>query len=256
MNPIGQPTTPSRHLNGLKDASTVGTHTFRKAQAVLREVVNRNGITAVYGQPGNGKTFAVDHFLNHDPAMAHRAWHWLDMPPTPAIKEVTQRLLTGIGVDFDRRDTQYQLTDDLIPALEGRVVVLDEAQNLTAPGLQQVRYLHDRGNGSWSLVLVGSTVDRTLSGAAELSSRVSGWVKFEHMGQQALLGAVMDWHPVMRQLDRSLLLDIDESYAHGNWRQWGQFLAALLSVLDRQPPGTPPTRQHAAAAMAVVQRTC
>lgn len=255
MSPSAEPTTPSRHLRGLEPASTVRTRTFKTAQVVLRDVVNRNGITAVYGKPGNGKTFAVDHFLNHDPVMSDRAWHWLDMPPTPAIKEVTQRLLAGIGVPFDRRDTQYQLTDDLIPALEGRVVVLDEAQNLTGPGLQQVRYLHDRGNGSWSLVLVGSTVDKTLSGAAELSSRVSGWVRFEHMDQRVLLGALRGWHPVMTQLDPSLLLEIDEDYAHGNWRQWAQFLAALLSVLDRQRPGTHPNRQHAAAAMAVVQRS-
>jgi hypothetical protein len=74
------------------------------------------------------------------------------------------------------------------------------------------------------------------------------------MTQDNLLAAVTAWHPVMAKLDPSLLLDIDETYAHGNWRRWAQFLAALLSILSRQPPSTPPTHQHASAAIAFAQR--
>jgi hypothetical protein len=246
-----------RHLTGLGDATTVPTHTFKKAQLLLAKTVGLNDIAAISGPPGCGKTYAVDHFIHHHPVMTGREWHWLEMPPKPTTKEVTQRLMRGLDLPLPRGVTEYELTEDLVPRLRGsgRVVVIDEAQNLKADGLQQLRYLHDRCEWSWTLILVGSTVDRALSGAAELSSRVSAWVRFGPMADTPLLTALRAWHPVLAQMPPELLLRIDEVHARGNWRYWAQFLRALLDLLARKPAGTVPDATLVSAALAAVSRT-
>lgn len=230
-----------RHLPGLDDAATVATRTFQKTQRLLAQTVSVNGIAAVSGPPGCGKTFAVDHFMRTHPLMRERRWHWLDMPPKPTTKEVTVRLLDALGEHRPRSATEYELTELLAPALnEGHpVIVIDEAQNLKSDGLQQLRYLHDRGQGrSWTLALVGSTVNQALNGAAELGSRVSRWVTFTPLkGTEQLLPTLRDWHPVLSVLSPKLLLRVDEVYARGNFRLWAQFLQALLTLTEIQAGG-------------------
>lgn len=246
-----------RHLTGLGDVRTVPTRTFQKAQVMLAQTVRLNDIAAVSGPPGCGKTYAVDHFVRHHAVMADRDWYWLQMPPKPTTKEVTQRLMRGLDLPFARTATEYELTEDLVPKLNGsgRVIVLDEAQNLKSDGLQQLRYLHDRCEGSWTLILVGSNVDRALAGAAELASRTSAWVRFQPLTDTPLLQALRDWHPVLAQMDPELLLRVDDVHARGNFRNWAQFLRALLGLLERQPASTIPDANLVSAALAAVNRT-
>ena len=267
MNAISAtPTTPAtltpgegaggRHLPGLSTAATVATKTFQQTQMLLGQAVRLNGIAAVSGKPGCGKTFAVDHFVRTHPSMSGRTWHWLDMPPKPTTKEVTVRLLDALGERRPRGATEYELTELLDPALIrlSPVVVIDEAQNLKTDGLQQLRYLHDRGQGrSWALLLVGSTVKEALNGAAELGSRVSRWVTFTPLSDRAqLLQALRGWHPVFEATSADLLLRVDAVYAQGNFRLWAQFLQTLLFLLERQPPGRDPDSRLFAAALAAV----
>ena len=254
----------ARHLAGLTDVAEVRTDTFQLAQVQLARVVRTGGIAAVSGRPGCGKTFSVDYFMRHHPAMDGRVWHWLDMPPKPTTKEVTLRLLRGLGARFNPRDSEYVLTEDLVPLLagSGMVVVIDEAQNLRAEGLQQLRYLHDRCRPlspddppGWALILVGSTVDRALAGAAELASRVSTWVEFTRLEDQQLIVALRAWSPLLADLPPDVLLRIDARHGRGNWRNWAQFLAAYTDLHTRRPPNTTEDRKKLVrAALAAVNK--
>lgn len=47
----------ARHLFHLDDIREVPTSRFKFAHAQLAETVEDNGVAAVYGRPGNGKTF-------------------------------------------------------------------------------------------------------------------------------------------------------------------------------------------------------
>lgn len=248
--------TEARHLPGLDAANVVKTKAFISAEHKLSSAVSRHGIAVVSGAPGNGKSFTVDRFLRTHPVVTGRTVHWLDMPPNPAPKEVTVRLLSATAIPFNSRDTLYELTELLIPALDGQVVVIDEAQNLKQNALQQVRYFHDQGRAMalpWALILVGSTIDSAMSRAPELHSRVAARVEFEAMDAESLLRAVRDWHPATAALDPKLVLQVDATYGYGNWRRWGQLLSALLDLMSKLPDGTPVTAQHVAAALSVVQ---
>ena len=255
---------PARHWNGLRDVVEVPTPTFKLAQAQLERVVGIGGIAAVSGRPGCGKTFSVDYFLHHSPTMTGRPHVWLDSPRKPTTKALTIRLATALGLKVNPRDSEYLLVEELMPHLQtsNAVVVIDESQHLPVDGLQQLRYFHDRcfptrpGDPSgWALVLVGSTVDRQLSGAAELASRVSAWVRFEPLSDTDLLLALRAWHPLLAEMEPALLLQLDQTQCRGNWRNWAQFLSAYLFVHDRKPATSHADRVRLTqAAIAAVNR--
>lgn len=232
----------NRHLPGLTGAAAVTTDAFTLAQRSLGRVVAANGIAAISGRPGNGKTFTVNDFLHHHPTAVHRQKFWLDMPPRPGTKEVTMRLLRLLGVRFNPRDAQYVLSEELIPHLLGRRIILtiDEAHNLGRAGLQQLRYLHDRCQplnpgdpGGFAMLLIGSDVDRALAGAAELGSRVTTWIEFAPLDREDMVLAVRSWHPLLKAVPVETLLQVDQRFGRGTWRRWAQLLAALIEVHGR-----------------------
>lgn len=254
---------PPRHWIGLSDVDMVSTKQFEVAQVKLQRTVEIGGIAAISGLPGNGKTFSVDYFLHHHPAMRDRQHVWLTIERKPTTKAVTLRLMLALGMRPNPRDSEYILVEDLIPALQERtrdrplILCLDEAQNITTDGLQQLRYFHDRcrperpGDSiGWTLFLVGSTVDVGMGGAAELSSRVTSWVHFEALKDMELVTSLRSWHPLMKEIDPRLLLEIDHNTCRGNWRNWAQFLAAYLDTYAKNPPTTDDER-HRTASIAV-----
>ena len=234
----------------------VRTKAFARAQTLLGATVGARDIAAVYGPPGCGKTLAVSYFTKNHPAAEGRGVFWLQMPPRPAAKEVTQRLLGQLGAHRGARTPHYELTELLSPELEGSgaVVVVDEAHHLHRDGLQQLRYYHDRGNNTWTLILIGSSIDKTLGAAPELDSRVYAWLKFEPLNDTELLTSLRAWHPVLATLTPQTLIDIDRRVGRGNWRRWEHFLNTLLH-LHATPTGRQrPIADLVPAALAQMRR--
>ena len=202
----------------------VPTKQFQKAQLGLAATVRSNDIAAVYGPPGSGKTHAVRHFINHDPGMTGRRAHWLQMSYRPSPKELAYRLTEQLGAN-PRGRTQYELVDFIVDHLRDShdVLVIDEAHHLPSAGLQQLRYLHDRGESSWSLVLVGSDIGKALNSAGELRSRVSAAMAFTPLTDQDLVIALRQLHPALDALGNATLRDIDSKFPRGNFRDWVHF---------------------------------
>ena len=229
--PPNRPQTPvaDRHLPGLSDAACVRTPAFRKTQALAAQAVELGEIAAFIGDPGLGKSFAVDHYVRHQPL----EWVWLDMGPTPSPKEVVVRLLRATVGGCDSRDPMYELVDDLTPVLAAtpRIVVIDEAQNLDTKGLNQIRQLHDHPDAAFTLFFLGGTgCERKLKGARELASRVSSWVRFTPLSNDELLDALAVWHPLLARADRRLLVKVNEKYAKGNLRDWARVLQKAIPL--------------------------
>lgn len=216
-------TAPST-THGSDVLGSVPTPAFQKAQLGLAATVAVNDIAAIYGPPGSGKTHAVRHFIDHDPAMAGRTSHWLQMAYRPSPKELAVRLTREFGANPGRRP-QYELTDFIVEHLTGsnRIIVIDEAHHLPSSGLQYLRYLKDRGGPTWTLVLVGSDIDRALKSAGELRSRVSAAVEFGPLTGAGLLTALHHLHPALAALDNQTLRDIDDKFPRGNFRDWVHF---------------------------------
>jgi DNA transposition AAA+ family ATPase len=204
--------------------ASVPTKAFRKAQLGLAATVRSNDIAAVYGPPGSGKTHAVRHFISHAPVMTGRRSHWLQMSYRPTPKELAYRLTAEMGAN-PRGRTQYELVDLIVEQLKGSndVLVIDEAHHLPGAGLQQLRYLHDRGNSSWALFLVGSDIGKALKSAGELRSRVSAAMSFGPLTDDDLIVALRRLHPSLDALSNATLRDIDDKFPRGNFRDWVHF---------------------------------
>lgn len=199
---------------------------------VLDFLVDAREIGAVLGGAGLGKTFATD--------LAARSTGidvvTLDMPTRPAPKEVTVRMLKAVRGFVDTAETQYELTEQIVEELADgpRVIVIDEAQNLTSEGLNQIRYLHDRPDADWALVLVGGQdAARTLHSQKQLESRVARWVEVAPLKGDMLISSLRSYHELFQFASTDLLFSIDKAFAHGTWREWARFLQAALRLRQR-----------------------
>lgn len=239
-----------RHLPGLESAQQVATTAFRKTQLLAADAARLHEIAVFTGEPGLGKTFAVDHWVRSQPC----PWVWLDMPPKPSPKEVVVRLTRALQGSCDSRTPAYDLADELCALLaeHSRVVVIDEAQNLAKEGLAQLRYLHDRPDACWALFFVGATgCAQVLKAHPELHSRVARWVHFTPLEGDELLQALRAFHPLLAAADTRLLARIDETYAKGVFRRWAR-LTEIAVPLARRRGDTTLTTDTARAALAAM----
>lgn len=223
---------PARHFPGLpRDTPTVPTATFRKVQLVASQTAKDGGIAAFTGPAGLGKTFSVDQAVRS----LGMPWLWAQMGPAPAPKEVTVRLLKALTGKFPG-GALYELTDELVDALTDapHVVVIDDAQGLNKRGLEQVRFLHDRGAGAFPLFLVGGEqCAETLKSDPQLRDRVGAWVTFEPLEGTELHRALCEYHPFFARSDRALLEQVNAMYAKGRFRRWAVFLLTALRLAEK-----------------------
>jgi predicted AAA+ superfamily ATPase len=225
----------SRCLPGLEDVPSVTTTAFALAQHNLAWAVRKHDIGVLSGPAGCGKTYALDHFLTHSPAMSGLRHTYLEMPPDPAAKEVSVRLLNAIVGGCDNKQPAYLLMDELVAALSGtsHVVVIDEAHNLGVKGLQRLRYLHQRGEFSWTLILTGSTFAEALVGADEMRSRTEGLVMFAPLKGGELLASLKAMHPLLAASSNDALRYVDAQFCRGKFREWAKFLRVAKELAPK-----------------------
>lgn len=225
----------SAQLPGLEHLSPIRTTHFTRAQLLLTRTVQRNDIALLSGEAGCGKTYAIEQFLSSS-SMKGRQHTVLEMPPRPAPKEVIARTLKAVtGTAPNSRTPSYNLTEDLAQLLNGsgRVLVIDEAHNFRVEGLQQLRYLHQRGEFSWSLILAGATLHATIEKIPELATRAEGLAIFHRLQDAELIAALQSWDPLLAATSPAQLRYVDNAFAHGNLRRWAKFLRAALDLAPK-----------------------
>lgn len=143
-----------------------------------------------------------------------------------AVKEFNVRMLRAVAGSCDDRQANYLLTDDLQKHLHGteHVVVVDEAHNLSVKRLQQLRYLHQQGEFTWTLILVGVTIAEALFTASELRTRTEGLVLFSPLTGAELLVTLKQMHPLFASSSNDALRYVDSQYPQGCLREWARFL--------------------------------
>jgi DNA transposition AAA+ family ATPase len=178
------------------------------------------------------------------------------MPPKPSPKEVVVRLTRALQGSCDSRAPAYDLVDELCVLLaeHPRVVVVDEAQNLSKEGLSQLRYLHDRPDACWALLFVGaSNCAQVLKAHPELPSRVARWVHFQPLTDDELLQALRAFHPLLAEADARLLARVDETYAKRVFRRWARLTEIAVPLAHRRRESTLSTATARAALAAMPQ---
>lgn len=131
-----------------------------------------------------------------------------------------------------------RLTDDLLLELAGerRLIVIDEAQNLSTECFEYLRHLHDDESTNFALLFVGGNrCWEVISRHPMLQSRVWHWVEFTPLSIDDVLEIIPRYHPIYEGADPELLLEIDDEFAHGTFRNWAAFTnTALLQCKARR----------------------
>lgn len=216
---------------------TVDTTAYRTAQITCAAAVRHGSIAVLYGPAGCGKTYALEAFL----ASVDRPVVAISAAPRPSPKQIFEELLIELTGTVDAMTTSKLRRHCIEILAEVRpLVAIDEAQNLTTLWLRQLRSLHDEGQRSWPLLLVGGRdCLRRLDESPALKSRAALRVEFAPLSGEVLFTTLAALHPVLARTPQRLLAQIDERYGRGNLRNWSELcryafeLVAATSTTDR-----------------------
>jgi DNA transposition AAA+ family ATPase len=206
--------------------ATVHTASFLVAQTIATKAVDHTSIAGIFGDPGTGKTYALQHFCAHSGVESV----YVTASTSPQRKEIYEEILLAITAhvpDLSARDLRRRCHEVL--AEHRRVVIVDECQNLSLTWHNQLRNLHDHGDAAFALILAGGTnAERALSRDQQMWSRITLRTTFGALEDQELLNTLASFHPVFANTDDELLLMIDARDCRGNLRNWAAFLTIAL----------------------------
>ena len=210
----------------------VRTPDYEEVELLVAEVVAANGIGLISGNPGLGKTEAVERAV----AKVRLPTYRRVIPAKITAKALVLEMLAEMGYTSDRRRTEAALRLDLVEALaaERLVFLFDECKGVGIEGLRMFHYLREAtrtidGPARWSLLLVGTDIDAEVTNVPALDSRVMRRHHFEPWPESEVLANLQALDPIFARVAPELLLELDETAHHGNFRAWSQYRDALAA---------------------------
>jgi DNA transposition AAA+ family ATPase len=216
-------------------ARFVSTTSYALLADAVEEACEDLGITVAYGDPGAGKTFALRVAILDRCTLPVT---WIEPQHRPTMLALTEQLLRALG-DATTTGQRRVLLPPLIERLAcPRLIVVDEAQRLTAECIDQLRYLSDRPDTNFALALAGGVrCMEVLNLEPQLARRCPLKIEFTPMDGEEVLDYMRRYHPIYEQLDSKLLLRIDDEYAHGMLGNWTNMTKRLHVEMQRRRAG-------------------
>lgn len=120
-------------------ARYIPTVTSRKGMEVIRLAHLDGEINVIYGDAGLGKTMMLREY-----AATHRDAILIEADPGYTARVVLEELCARLGLN--RRGNMHELSESCITALResGRLLMVDEAENLPYRALETLRRIHDK----------------------------------------------------------------------------------------------------------------
>jgi DNA transposition AAA+ family ATPase len=234
-----------QHFAGLDDAATLATGQFQLTGRIVADLIGCCATGVVHGPAGTGKTYAVQAALEtlarDGSAGVQVTACTLAFPARPTMRLVADELLRAVtGSPGPRSSNRFYLIAALTELLAGppRLVVIDEAQRLNGDCIELLRHLHDHPATRFALLYVGGDgCWEVLSREPMLRSRVFRRLPFAPLARTQIPGLIRGYHPIYHGAAEELLLDIDDTYAHGTLRDWAVFThtAATLCTSASRP---------------------
>jgi DNA transposition AAA+ family ATPase len=119
--------------------SFIRTHTADRCLEVIKMAHLDGDINVIYGDAGMGKTMVMRQY-----AAENRTAILVEADPGYTARVVLEELCNKLGLN--RRGNMHELSDAIITALQdsGRVLLIDEAENLPHRALEVIRRIHDK----------------------------------------------------------------------------------------------------------------
>jgi DNA transposition AAA+ family ATPase len=221
-----------RHFLALDDAKTIHTKSFLRAQRCVTDCATARSIGVVHGVAGLGKTFTVEAAA----AKAEISAEWFVFARRPSHTQLVKTLyqqLTGVEPHGELYKLQNDLRDVL--AERPRMLVVDEAQQLTADAFELLRFLHDDPSSDFALILVGGNgCWKVISRYPMLLSRVYRVVAMRRLDEEEVLDVLPRYHTIHQSVSPEVLLMVDEQFARGNFRLWASFTRTVSELCASQ----------------------
>lgn len=116
----------------------VSTKTTRRIAEVMRDAHEGGEVAVIYGQAGLGKTQAVKHYCEQNPAAV-----LIEANPSFTALVLMRKLATACKVlNMGSLNDLFEAVADRLRD-SGRLIVVDEAENLPLRALEILRRLHD-----------------------------------------------------------------------------------------------------------------
>lgn len=108
-------------------------------QSTCEEIAVNRGMGAIYGQAGSGKTEAIKAF-----AAKHPEAVLIETMPMMTVKELLTAILEGLG-QKNAQGTVANMINEAAKLFKKseRILLVDEAENLTTKSLEAIRRIHD-----------------------------------------------------------------------------------------------------------------
>jgi DNA transposition AAA+ family ATPase len=214
---LDSPVDSSLYFLDLPGTRTLATADLDAVREGLTRAVTEQAMMCLSGDAGTGKTLAAHAALQHYPDHAV-----LPLPSRPGPTDLRRHLHHTLALAGDA-PADPGVADTLIrSALAGqrRVVLVDEADRLSASGFEYLRHLHDDLGGLCVVLIAGHRGERALRNQRMLHSRTAVWHTVTALPRHRAPAAAYALHPVWQHVAATDLRALDACYAQGNLRRW------------------------------------
>ncbi|MGW1768879.1 AAA family ATPase [Streptomyces sp. NPDC002073] len=214
-------------------ARVVSTAPVAEVVEVMGHTVAARGIGCVFGDPGVGKTVAVQQALH---LLPDRVPVWRAVVAVkPGLPQMRASLLDALGLAAGSLSHRAQPADRALGEALRRpgVLFLDDAQRLSPPLLDYLRLLWDESGTAAALLLCGAGAERVIARAPALRSRVLTWHQVPGLEQERLAETLAMFHDVWEGADPADVGWADATVARGNFRTWAKITSHVYALSRR-----------------------
>ncbi|WP_329324594.1 AAA family ATPase [Streptomyces luteogriseus] len=216
-------------------ARLVSTRQVAGVVEAVGHTVAARGMCCVFGDPGLGKSVAVEQAVRLVPG---RVPVWRAVAGVaPGLPQLRASLCEALGLPAGALTHRAGPAGQALAGALAQpgVLVVDDAQRLTPPLLDYLRQLWDAPGCAAALVLCGAGSERAVARASALRSRVLTWHQVGRLEPSQLLQTLSLFHPVWAQADPDEVARVDEQRARGNFRTWAKITSHIYAARERDP---------------------
>lgn len=224
-----------RHWVDLPDAATLETEKFQLAEKIVQLLVRTKAMGVIHGEAGTGKTFAVEAAMEAITATAPPGLSVImtKAPQGATLRRITERLWLAVSGEELSGPTRFHHMDRMRKELaRGRtLLIVDEAQNLTVPGIELIRELFDEPTTTVSFLFVGGNgCWERISAHPMLRSRILWRMAFTPLSDEQIVDLAPAYHPIYRNADRALIAAAEKEIIHGYLRDLASLTFTLVDL--------------------------